>query len=102
MWALGILAYELCCGDVPWRSSNKDKVKQEISDVSPLYIFIKVAIDFPTHFSPSLRNFITSLTMKHPKDRPNARQALAHEFLKVNAMPVDPELIQLIDKLIKE
>jgi len=72
VWSIGILAYELCCGQAPFAHSNDTKTKQKIK---------KAKLVFPRHFSENLRDFCTMIIKENAEERPEIESILSHPWL---------------------
>ncbi|CAD8108794.1 unnamed protein product [Paramecium sonneborni] len=69
MWSLGVLAYELCCGETPWEDLRQDEIQQMIQDG---------IIKMPDSFSCELKDFISKLVTYDSKSRMAAKKAISH------------------------
>lgn len=52
LWAIGILAFELCTGETPFYEKNKEETMNRI---------IFSSFDFPNYVSEELKNFVKSI-----------------------------------------
>ncbi|CAD8188237.1 unnamed protein product [Paramecium pentaurelia] len=73
MWSLGVLAYELCCGETPWEDLRQDEMQQMIQDG---------IINMPDSFSCELKDFISKLVTSDSKSRMTAKQAMTHPWVQ--------------------
>ncbi|CAD8120574.1 unnamed protein product [Paramecium sonneborni] len=73
MWSLGVLAYELCCGETPWEDLRQDEMQQMIQDGT---------IKLPNSFSDELKDFISKLVTADSKMRMTAKQAINHPWVQ--------------------
>ncbi|CAD8104134.1 unnamed protein product [Paramecium sonneborni] len=73
MWSLGVLAYELCCGETPWEDLRQDEMQQMIQDGN---------IKLPHFFSDELKDFISKLVTADSKMRMTAKQAINHPWVQ--------------------
>lgn len=60
IWAIGILAYELCTGDTPFYEKKKEDTMNRI---------IYSNFDFPPYCSEEIKSFVRSVVQKEPKKR---------------------------------
>jgi aurora kinase len=74
LWALGVLAYELICGDAPFFA--------EKGGVNATYARIKkVDLRFPSYVSQDARNLICGLLRRRPEDRLSVDRVLNHPWI---------------------
>jgi len=66
MWSLGVLLYDMVCGDVPF---EKD---EDIESVN---------IRFNKAITPECENLIRSLLSLRPADRPSLEQVMVHPWI---------------------
>ena len=86
LWSLGVLIYELLCGDVPFGSDQED----------PLQVYESVLhrpLQFPVLQKKNslARSFLDALLQKNPAFRPSASQLKQHGWLA----ELDWECLQL-------
>ncbi|KPA74677.1 putative protein kinase [Leptomonas pyrrhocoris] len=82
MWALGVLLYELCAGQVPFESTTMRALMRDIVHRQPPRI--------PALYSDSLWELIVQLLQKDPRRRPDAGQVL----MSATLMKYIPELME--------
>lgn len=70
-WALGVIAYRLICGFLPFNSQNLSKLFDKISNCN---------FRFPLKIDPESRDFISGLLKKNPADRLTVEQIMSHKF----------------------
>lgn len=79
MWSIGIIAYTLLVGKVPYKSSNKEDLWQEVKDLR---------LDFSNQIYQSLsadaKDFIKKLLIINPDLRMSAEEALNHVWIQQN------------------
>lgn len=49
MWSLGVLAFELCCGETPWEECGREEMQCLIQ---------KASVKIPSNFSKLLKDFV--------------------------------------------
>jgi serine/threonine protein kinase len=76
LWGVGILAFELITGHVPFKDPNKDKHLSNIINCDQYNIL------YPKWMETEARDFIGKLLKKDPLLRITVRQALQHPFIK--------------------
>jgi calcium-dependent protein kinase len=74
LWSLGVLAFYLVTGQVPFPGSTVTEVKSNV-----LYRRLQWPVGVPV--APDCRDFIEKLLEKDPNIRPSAIEALRHPFL---------------------
>lgn len=72
MWTIGVLAYELSCGQAPFESTTRQETSKKIKSVD---------YHCPEHFSNELKDFVARLLVREPKDRMTEEQALNHPWI---------------------
>ncbi|KAJ3351695.1 hypothetical protein HDU83_008722 [Entophlyctis luteolus] len=78
MWAVGVIAYELLFGSLPFpASTSKPKI---FGNNKPIYP--KLAFPLSVNVSATAKSFIQSLLVEDPDIRLTAAQAIAHEWLQ--------------------
>ena len=82
MWAVGCVAFELFTGRPPFY--NEDENVTTINLVNCRYELQSITDD-------KLRNFISKLLQKKPKNRLNYKQALEHSFFAEQNWSQDPQ-----------
>ena len=60
LWAIGILAFELCTGETPFYEKKKEDTMNKI---------IYGGFEFPSYISEECKNFVRALVQKDPKKR---------------------------------
>lgn len=73
MWSLGVLLFGLVTGDLPWKTSNKMGVYQQI---------LKGQLDFPPGLSVLCTDLISKLLSPDPIERYTASESLKHPWLE--------------------
>jgi len=71
IWSLGVLAYELLVGDVPFPGASKEEIYGKISEYD---------YTIPSTVSRKARDFIESC-LQYPENRPSIGQLLKHPWL---------------------
>ncbi|KRX00888.1 Protein kinase-like domain [Pseudocohnilembus persalinus] len=74
VWAIGVLAYEICNGDPPFMGKDQKRIIQN------------VAFNMPRHFSVELKDFVNSLLRKNPNERMDLDQAMKHPWIQKNCV----------------
>eukprot|EP00755_Sulcionema_specki_P014896 Sspe_Gene.57926::Locus_31777_Transcript_4_4_Confidence_0.375_Length_1414::g.57926::m.57926/K08857/NEK1_4_5; NIMA (never in mitosis gene a)-related kinase 1/4/5 len=69
VWSLGVLAYELCTGTRPWRSTSLPQLIFEITTGGPVP-------RIPQTYSDGLADLVEALLKRDPAERPTAQAAL--------------------------
>jgi serine/threonine protein kinase len=70
-WSLGILAYELLCGEPPFYHSNRDRMMGKILQSEPV---------FNDDIDPNAVDFIKRLLVKDAKKRASFKDLMNHPF----------------------
>jgi len=78
LWAVGVIAYSLLCGQLPFDGSTSLAVEQRISTTVPNELMVGKAWHSA---SDSAKDLIRRLLQRNPKDRPTAGEALAHPWV---------------------
>lgn len=79
LWAIGVLAYELICGDAPFYAEK---------GVNATYARIKkVDLKFPSYVSIEARDFIARLLRRNPSERMPMDKLLQHPWITNNTKP---------------
>lgn len=66
VWSLGILLYDMVCGDVPFDDDRQ---------------ILKAKLNFPTHLSSGVRDLISRCLSLDPLKRPTLEQILTHQWM---------------------
>ncbi|XP_028398269.1 serine/threonine-protein kinase pim-1-like [Dendronephthya gigantea] len=69
VWSLGILLYDMVCGDVPFENEEEIKEKE---------------VTFTMSLSPDVQNLITMMLDKDPQKRPTIEDIMNHQWTKDN------------------
>jgi len=72
IWALGVLAYELCVGKPPFEAEGHSETYRRI---------VRVDLAFPSHVSEEARDFISRLLRKEPRARMPLDRVRAHPWV---------------------
>lgn len=77
IWALGVLLFELCAGVSPFsgEDGDGDNTKRRID---------KGSFEYPDKFSDELKELLSSILRKNPKERITLDQILESEWIKKN------------------
>lgn len=73
VWGLGVMLYTVLVGRPPF--DTDDGIK------STLTLVVMSEIDIPLHLSPEVRDLMSSLLKKNPKDRIKLSKILEHPFM---------------------
>ncbi|CAD8137485.1 unnamed protein product [Paramecium octaurelia] len=73
IWAIGILAYELCTGETPFYEKKKEDTMNKI---------IYSNFEFPNYLSEEFKTFVKILVQKDPKKRPSIYQIMQHQWIQ--------------------
>ena len=73
IWCIGVLLFELLCGDVPFDGNDAETVKNNI---------IELNISWPTHVIPEAKDLITKILKINPIERPSIETIITHNFFK--------------------
>ena len=102
LWAVGVVLHTLLSGRHPFRGPSQAATEERIKSRDPTF-------EAP-HWqavSDSGKDLLAKLLCKSPADRPSARQALRHAWLKERSNterpnPLDPEIPAMVDRLCTE
>lgn len=78
IWSLGCVLYELCSKKVPFNGQNVDEVSKSVRTRRPKKI--------PSFYSEDLRNLVTDILTKNPRNRPTINDILSRPILKYKVM----------------
>ncbi|CAD8043242.1 unnamed protein product [Paramecium primaurelia] len=73
LWAIGILAFELCTGETPFYEKKKEDTMNKI---------IYSGFEFPNFISEECKNFVRALVQKDPKKRLSIFQIMQHSWIQ--------------------
>ncbi|WP_417749433.1 serine/threonine-protein kinase [Rosistilla oblonga] len=85
LYSLGIVMYEMCSSQLPFRYSNVAMMLIAIIAHSP-----RSLNEFVEHVPPQLSDLIDRLLSKEPKDRPPSANALLEELKSLTDEPASP------------
>ncbi|XP_012289239.1 ribosomal protein S6 kinase alpha-5 isoform X2 [Orussus abietinus] len=93
-WSVGVLTYELLTGASPFTVEGERNTQQEISKR-----ILKTEPPIPSHLNPAVRNFITRLLVKDPRQRlgggpRDAKELKEHPFFKKAPPPFSWEALE--------
>ncbi|KAM3135171.1 hypothetical protein pb186bvf_012636 [Paramecium bursaria] len=71
-WAIGILAFELCCGYPPFYGGDEDQTSKNIVK--------RQKINYPEHCSKNLKCFVNKILVQE-EERPSIDQILNHSWI---------------------
>jgi aurora kinase len=73
LWCLGVLTYEFAAGFAPFSEcfDRKDMVRK----------IRELEFDYPSHFSPELKDFVRALLKTNPQDRMSLKEAENHPWI---------------------
>ena len=74
-WCLGVLTYELCCGEPPFQSESREEIFRKVKNV---------AFKFPNYLTADCKDFINRLLQADPAKRMKFKDALQHPWIKKN------------------
>ena len=74
IWSSGILLYAMVCGQLPFEDENIQRLLQKIVYSEPKY---------PPNISIELKDLISKLLTKDPKNRINLEQIKKHQWLNI-------------------
>ncbi|KAH0477326.1 MAG: hypothetical protein KVP17_001519 [Porospora cf. gigantea B] len=77
VWCLGILCFELACGHPPFVTAEGGTREQHKLNIQKN----PVDKEFPLKVSSDLRDFITRILKKDPRERPTLTQMRSHRFI---------------------
>lgn len=60
IWAIGVLAYELCTGETPFYEKRKEDTMNKI---------IFSSFEFPSYLSDEFKSFVKAIIQKDPRKR---------------------------------
>lgn len=89
IWSVGILMFELLCGNSPFVSSNQEELFSNIK---------KHKITWPSDFPPLAKSLVTKILKPNPKERISLEEILEHAFFKQNTPIYKPLPLPLQDK----
>lgn len=72
IWSVGVLAYELSAGEAPFQHNETKKTKSKIFNLN---------FQYPTFFSPDLKDFVRRILKKNPKERLSLQEMLHHPWI---------------------
>ena len=72
LWCLGVLIYEFCCGSPPFESRTQKETFMKIK---------KVSVEFPPYLSEDVKDLISKLLKKSPKQRIGLEQVKKHIWI---------------------
>ena len=73
IWCIGVLLFELLCGDVPFDGNDAETVKNNI---------IELNISWPNYVIPEAKDLITKILKIDPMERPSIETIITHNFFK--------------------
>ncbi|XP_015599737.1 ribosomal protein S6 kinase alpha-5 isoform X2 [Cephus cinctus] len=93
-WSVGVLTYELLTGASPFTVEGERNTQQEISRR-----ILRTEPPIPGHLNPAVRNFITRLLVKDPRQRlgggpRDAKELKEHPFFKKAPPPFSWEALE--------
>jgi len=81
IWAIGVIAFLLLSGDPPFGGCGRESLL-EVRDNILLGTFYFEPVEIWEHVSDEAKNFISSLLVMNPRERPSARKAQSAPWLK--------------------
>ncbi|KAK2582151.1 hypothetical protein KPH14_004511 [Odynerus spinipes] len=93
-WSVGVLTYELLTGASPFTVEGEKNTQQEISRR-----ILKTEPPIPSHLNPTVRNFISRLLVKDPRQRlgggpRDAKELKEHPFFRKAPPPFSWEALE--------
>merc|ERR1712137_806172 len=86
IWGLGVLLYEFLVGKAPFEADNDPQATyRKIQTVNPV---------FPPSLSRDVKDLISKLLHKNPKERPTLEGILQHPWLNLNCTGVNAQRLQ--------
>ena len=71
IWSMGVVVYMMMTGTMPFDGDSQGELFKAIKTKH---------FEMPSHLSDGLKDFITMLLKKDPKQRPNAKAAMDHKW----------------------
>ena len=104
VWAMGVLAYMLLCGEAPFGGCGGPEpmhvLRANILDGK--YAFDKPATDLWATISDQAKDFVRSLLVTDPRQRPSAEQAQEHPWIRsYHAAKFNPRTTMVCPRLVQ-
>lgn len=74
-WCLGVLTYELCCGEPPFQSESREEIFRKVKNVT---------YKFPNYLTAQCKDFINRLLQADPSKRMTFKECLTHPWILKN------------------
>jgi calcium-dependent protein kinase len=89
MWSVGIIAFLMCTGRVPFNGSSEQVIANKI--VRGVYRWPDTYRKEEFHLSGEAKDFVDRILVPNPKKRLTAKEAMEHPWIKNNAeVPDEP------------